>query len=78
MKILVLAKPGAKHASVKEIENLVPGFDASFSVAVKEPARDGRANFAVEVALAEHFGAAVSSIHIVAGKTTHKKIVVIS
>ena len=77
MKILVFAKPGAKRASVKEADNLVPGFDASLSVAVKEPAEDGWANRAIEAALAEYFGSPVSAVSIIAGKTTRKKIVLI-
>lgn len=78
MKILVFAKPGAKRTSVKKMEDLVPGFDASFSVAVKEPAEAGRANCAIEKALAEHFDVPISSIRIVAGHTTHRKVIVIS
>jgi uncharacterized protein len=78
MKILIFAKPSAKRASVKEMENIIPGFDASFSVAVKEPAEDGRANRAICAALAEHFHVPVSSITIVAGHTSRRKIVVVS
>jgi len=78
MKILVFAKPGAKRAEVKKLENIVPGFDASFSVAVKEPAQDGRANRAIESVLAEHFRVSRSSVRIVSGHTTRKKIVAIS
>ncbi|MGB7958055.1 MAG: DUF167 domain-containing protein [Minisyncoccia bacterium] len=78
MKILVFAKPGAKRAVVKKLEDLVPGFDESFSVSVKEPAEDGRANRAVEIALAEHFHIPAASVRIVAGQTARKKIVIIS
>ena len=77
MKILVFAKPGAKRAAIKEMENLVPGFDACFSVAVKEPPEDGRANHAVVAALAEHFQISTSSVKIVSGQTGRKKIVVV-
>lgn len=75
MKILVFARPGAKRASIKKMENLVPGFDACFSVLVKEPAEGGRANRAIETALAEHFKTSVLSVKIVAGRTTRKKVV---
>lgn len=78
MKILIFAKPGAKRVFIKKMENLVPGFDACFSVAVKEPAEDGRANRAIEAALAKHFDAPASSIKIIAGNTSHRKIAVIS
>jgi uncharacterized protein YggU (UPF0235/DUF167 family) len=78
MKILVFAKPGAKRATVKKLEDLVPGFDAAFSVAVKEPAEDGRANHAIEAALAEHFNIPVSLVRIVAGQTARRKVVITS
>jgi uncharacterized protein YggU (UPF0235/DUF167 family) len=78
MKILVFAKPGAKRALVKKMEDLVPGFDASFSVAVKEPAEDGRANRAIEKALAEYLKVPVSSVHIIAGHTARRKVIIIS
>jgi uncharacterized protein (TIGR00251 family) len=78
MKLLVFAKPGAKQASVKKMQDMIPGFDGCFSAAVKEPAEDGRANRAVERALAEHFQVSVSSVKIISGKTTRKKIVVIA
>jgi uncharacterized protein YggU (UPF0235/DUF167 family) len=78
MKILIFARPGAKHASFKKMEDLVPGFDACFSIAVKEPAEGGRANRAIEAALAEYFGISVSSIKIAAGQTSRKKVVIIS
>lgn len=78
MKILVFAKPGARREAIKKLEDLVPGFDESFSVAVREPAEDGRANRAVEAALAEHFHIPVSSVRIVAGHTGRKKVAVVS
>jgi len=56
----------------------VSGFDASFSVAVKEPAEGGRANRAIETVLAEHFNVPVSLVRIVAGYTGRKKVIVIS
>jgi hypothetical protein len=39
MKILVFAKPHAKRASIEKMENIIPGFDASFSVAVEPISR---------------------------------------
>ena len=78
MKILVLAKPGARRTVCEELANLVPGFDACFSVAVREPARDGAANRAVEAALAARFGVPVSRVRIISGQTGRKKIVVVS
>ncbi len=78
MKILVFAKPGARRASIEKMENLIPGFDGCFSIAVKEPAEDGRANHAVEAALAGYFKLSVSSVKIISGKTARKKIVLIA
>ena len=77
MKILVFAKPGAKRASVKKMEDLIPGFDACFSVAVHAPAQDGAANRAVEAALAEYFHVPISSVCIATGHSARKKIVVV-
>lgn len=77
MKILIFAKPGAKRAGIKKMKDLVPGFDACFSIAVRELAEDGCANRAIEAALAEYFSISVSSIKIVAGKTSRKKVVII-
>ncbi len=45
-----------------------------FIVAVKEPAKEGRANRAIERALAEHFGVPPSRVRIVAGHTSREKI----
>ncbi len=76
MKILIFAKPGAKRVSIKKMEDLVPGFDACFSVAVKEPAEDGRANRAIEAALAEYFKVRISSVRIVSGHTSRQKVAI--
>jgi uncharacterized protein YggU (UPF0235/DUF167 family) len=76
MKILVRAKPGAKGELVKEEAGKL--FEENnlrhFTVAVKEPAREGRANRAIERALAEYFGIAPSRVHIVAGHTSRSKV----
>lgn len=83
MKIFVKAKPGAKVARVVEETAVTAGLfneekgDAvrRFVVSVKEPATDGRANRAIEAALAEHFGVAPSRVRIVRGQTSREKIV---
>ena len=67
-RISVKAKPGAKIASVEEK-------DGQFFVAVKERATDGRANRAVERAIAKHFGVAPSCVRVVAGHTAREKII---
>jgi hypothetical protein len=82
MKILVRAKPGAKTESVQKVEGLFPasgGVDApQFVVSVKEPPVDGKANRAVERALAEYFHVAPSQVRIVAGHASREKYVIIN
>lgn len=78
MKILVFAKPGAKRASIKKMRNIISGFDECFSITVHEPAYNGRANEAIKVVIAEHFGTPVRLVRIVAGHTVHRKIVMVS
>lgn len=43
-------------------------------VAVREPAADDRANYAIQKALAEYFGVAPSLVLIVHGKTSQNKV----
>jgi len=80
MKISVRAKPGVKKAYVKETTDLFSGKNAErcFVVAVNERAVDGKANRAIEAALAEHFNVAPSRVRIVAGQTAKEKIVEIA
>jgi uncharacterized protein len=77
MKILVFAKPAARRASVVPMASMVPGFDACFSIAVKEPAVDGRANQAIGDALANHFSVPLSQVRIISGHSAKKKIFII-
>jgi len=77
MKILVFAKPGARRAALTKMASIVPGFDAAFSVAVKEPAIDGRANEAIGRALADHFSVPQSSVRIATGHSAKKKTYVV-
>jgi uncharacterized protein YggU (UPF0235/DUF167 family) len=77
MKILVFAKPSARRAKIEKMGNIIPGFDACFSIAIKEPAQDDRANSGVESAFAEYFHVPVLSVKIISGKTARKKIVLI-
>jgi uncharacterized protein YggU (UPF0235/DUF167 family) len=77
MKIFVKAKPGA---NVKRVEKIDGGlFDAKkdemhFIVAVKEPPIDGRANRAIEKAIAEYFHVSASCARIIKGQTSRNKI----
>jgi uncharacterized protein YggU (UPF0235/DUF167 family) len=76
MKIVVRAKPGVKKAYVKETTDLFErAGERRFVVAVNERAVDGKANRAIERALAEHFNVPASRVRIVAGQTAKEKVV---
>jgi len=76
MKIFVRAKPGVKKAYVKETADLFEkNGERRFVVAVAERAIEGKANRAIEKALAEHFSVAPSRVKIVAGQTAKEKVV---
>ena len=68
MKIFVTAKPGAKEEKVEATDS------THFVVRVKAPAKDGRANWAVERALAAHFGIAPSRVRLVSGAASRQKV----
>ena len=70
-RISIKAKPGAKIANITEK-------DGQLIVAVKERATDGRANRAVEKAIAKHLGVAPSRVRVVGGHTSREKIIEIS
>ena len=69
MKILVTAKPGAKTEKVEKIG------DNHFAVFVKERAKEGEANKAIEKALADHFGVKPYEVEIVSGHMAKNKLV---
>lgn len=72
MKIFVKAKPGAREEKIEKMD------DTHFIVSVKEPPKDGRANWAVTRVLAEYFGVSASRVNIVGGHASRQKIVEIS
>ncbi len=95
MRIIVKAKPGAKQASIVQIDPPAEGLfekrgeqfthgdksaraEMRFIVSVKEPAVDGRANRAIEKALAEHFKVPASFVRIVRGHSAKEKVVEIT
>lgn len=49
--------------------------NGEYSVSVRAPAREGKANEAVVELLAEHFSVPKSSIRIVRGDTARKKLI---
>lgn len=76
MKIFVKVKPNAKEERVEKIDP--PHGRAGelhFRVAVKEPAREGRANWGVERAIGKYFGVSPSQVRIVSGHTSRTKVV---
>jgi uncharacterized protein len=68
LKIFVKAKPNAKEECVEKID------DTHFVVSVKEPPREGRANWAIERAMGKYFGVPPSSVRIVSGNTSREKV----
>jgi hypothetical protein len=81
MKITILVKPGAKEEKVEKCEIVALGAMTRHStgnclkVHVKEPAKEGRANWAVERLLAAYFKVPPSRVRIISGQTSRKKIV---
>lgn len=68
MKIAVLVKPSSKKEGVEERA------DGSFRVSVKEPALEGKANMAAIRVVAKHFNVSRSSVRIVSGLSSRKKV----
>lgn len=69
MKIFVKAKPGAKEERVEKVD------ENHFVVAVKEPAKEGRANWAIRRALAEYLKVSPAQVKIISGHTSRQKVV---
>lgn len=69
MRINVKAKPHAHEEKVLKIDQ------DTFVVAVKEPPVDGKANAAIEKALANYFNIVKSRVHVVSGHSVKQKIV---
>jgi len=72
MRIFVRAKPGAKRPEIETVD------ETHYVVAVREPAREGKANRATLAALAEHFGVPLSRVEIVSGHHGRIKVVEIA
>ncbi|MDV6234808.1 DUF167 domain-containing protein [Leptospira ellisii] len=69
MKLTVKVKPNSKKTFLKKEE------DGSITIAVREPALEGKANEAVISALSEEFGLGKSKIRILSGEKSKKKLV---
>lgn len=69
MKITVRAKPNAREEKVVRID------DKHFEVSVKAPAKEGKANKAIELALAAYFKVRSYEVEIVSGHLGKLKVV---
>jgi uncharacterized protein YggU (UPF0235/DUF167 family) len=72
-ELRVRVKPGSAKGPL--VEPAPEGLDAELVVYVRERAVDGKANAAVERALAAHLGVPPSRVEIVRGRTARIKIV---
>jgi len=72
MRIRVSVKAGRKERKIEPLSG------NSFSIWVKEKPRDGKANYAVRQALAEHFNLPKSRVTLVRGETSKTKLFEIS
>ncbi len=68
MKIFVKVKPGAKEEKIEKIN------ESHFSVWVKEPPAQGRANVAIMRVLADYFSVAQSQVKLVSGFSSKQKV----
>ncbi len=69
MRINVKAKPRRHEEHVQKID------EENFVVSVKEPPDKGKANAAIEAALAGYFAVSKSRVHVVSGHSSKQKIV---
>lgn len=69
MKISVTAKPKSKKEFVRKLNNF------SYQVAVKEGAKEGKANEAIISALSEYFKIPKSEIFITSGLNFKQKVI---
>jgi uncharacterized protein YggU (UPF0235/DUF167 family) len=67
-RIIVTVKTNSKVPSVTRVDG------GGFFVAVREPARDGKANRALVELLARHLGIAKSTIKIIRGERSRHKV----
>ncbi len=69
MKIIIKAKPGAKEDSIEKID------EANYTVSVKAPPIDGKANAAIVKLLADYFDVAPSLVEIISGHMARVKVI---
>ena len=68
-RISIMVQPNSRSAAITKIG------ESEFRAAVREPARDGKANQALVELLARHFGIPKSTIRIVRGHSSRRKII---
>ena len=68
VKIWITVKPQARREEVNKLA------DGEYSVSVRAPAREGRANEAVIELLAGYFAVSKSAVKIVRGQTARRKL----
>ena len=68
-RISVTVKPNARSAAIAQVS------EVELRVAIREPARDGKANLALVDLLARYFDVPKSSVTIVRGHASRKKII---
>jgi len=69
LKIWITVKPQAKRDEVKKLS------DGEYAASVQAPAREGRANRALIELLAGHFSVPKSSVRIIRGETSRRKLI---
>lgn len=69
MRIHVKAKTNSKKEFIKKVDS------THFIVAVNKPAIEGKANKAIEKALADYFNTSPSRVMIVSGEKSKEKVV---
>jgi uncharacterized protein (TIGR00251 family) len=69
MKFFLKVKPGAKQEKIEQIN------ENTFSIWVKEPAKENKANFAVLEAMAGYFGVSLGHIRLVSGAHSKEKVI---
>ena len=68
-RIQVTVKPQAKNEEVRKIA------EGEYAALVRAPAREGKANEALIALLANHFSVTKSSVKIIRGQRSRKKLV---
>ncbi len=69
MRIYVKVKTNSKKETIEKID------DSTFTVRVKEPPFEGKANRAIIKLIAEYFGVPQSRVSIIIGHTSGNKII---